>query len=702
MREKKQSLATKLIALTVSGAFGITLLLSILFIREFRSDAAVSAERFIKESTRSLTDRIASQLQERALLLEFSGANALPLIQRAAASEENRLALQSYYEKMAQSLPGVLSLFGSSAGRWTEQGNFFVSGDGWYPAPDYDNTARSWFTVGIAAGGRVAFTAPYLDMVTKTTTVALTKTVFDEKEKPVAIIAEDISINTLDEMANAQAAIPEIKSYILHPSGRYISNPDPAAVMEKDFFSDYNLENFRDSVIGSQSFFATDGNVFICSEPVSIAGWNLVSIIPVGAVFANADRVTRNSLIISTATLLLFALALSLVIRRIIRPIKAVAEQLKDISEGEGDLSCSVNINSKDEIGALARYFNLTLGKIRDMIITIKQQAVSLSDIGRELAENMTASAASITEITANIQNIKGRAINQSASVSETHATMEQITVNIDKLNGHVEQQTSSVAQSSSAIEQMLANIQSVTTTLIKNADNVNGLMEASEIGRTGLQEVATDIQEIARESEGLLEINAVMQNIASQTNLLSMNAAIEAAHAGEAGKGFAVVADEIRKLAESSSEQSKTISAVLKKIKESIDKITASTGNVLNKFEAIDSGVKTVSDQEYNIRNAMEEQGTGSKQILEAIGQLNEITHQVKGGSEEMLQGSKEIIQESKNLELVSQEITGGMNEMATGAELINTAVNRVNELSSQNRNNIDVLVQEVSRFKV
>jgi methyl-accepting chemotaxis protein len=258
------------------------------------------------------------------------------------------------------------------------------------------------------------------------------------------------------------------------------------------------------------------------------------------------------------------------------------------------------------------------------------------------------------------------------------------------------------VSQSSSAIEEMLANIQSVTSTLVKNAANVKELMDASEVGKTGLQEVAADIQEIARESEGLLEINSVMENIASQTNLLSMNAAIEAAHAGEAGKGFAVVADEIRKLAESSSEQSKTISTVLKKIKTSIDKISQSTDNVLNKFGAIDGGVKTVADQEENIRNAMEEQGQGSKQILQAIGQVNDITRQVKGSSEEMLEGSKEVLREGGNLEKATEEITGGMNEMATGADEINVAVNQVNDLSSKNRENIDLLVREVARFKV
>ncbi|MDR2485497.1 MAG: methyl-accepting chemotaxis protein [Treponema sp.] len=430
--------------------------------------------------------------------------------------------------------------------------------------------------------------------------------------------------------------------------------------------------------------------------------WALMIGTPEAVMLEEVNTMTRITLAVAVMAAIVVAAVMLFVLNRVTGPIVMVADTLRDISEGAGDLTKSIHIQSKDETGDLAKYFNQTLETIKQLIVAIKNQAALLLSVGSELAANMTESAAAINEISANIQNIKIRVSNQSESAVQAYTAMERITVNINKLNGRVETQSERISQSSAAIEEMLANIMSVTHTLVKNAENVRELTEASEAGRAGLQEVAADIQEIARESEGLLEINAVMENIASQTNLLSMNAAIEAAHAGEAGKGFAVVADEIRKLAENSGEQSKTISEVLQKIRESIDKIGRSTENVLQKFESIDGMVRTVSDQEADIRNAMENQSAGSKRILEVIGHVNEITEQVKDGSGEMLEGSKEVIQESSNLSMISGEILGGMSEMAIGAEQINAAINKVNEISIQNKEYIESLVREVSKFKV
>jgi methyl-accepting chemotaxis protein len=450
--------------------------------------------------------------------------------------------------------------------------------------------------------------------------------------------------------------------------------------------------------------------VYYIFQPIIVSGfettpWSLQIGIPVSEIKKPVDALILYCIIFAVIFLVLAAFITIYVVRSIVKPIIGVTTTLKDISEGEGDLTKAIEVDSEDEVGDLALYFNNTIEKIKDLVLAIKKQAGVLSEIGSELSSNMTETAAAINEITANIQSIRSRAI-ENANIKQSTEPMELVIANINELNEFVENQSRNVSQASSAIEEMVANINSVTNTLVNNAANVNSLKEASEVGREGLSDVAQDIQKISDESEGLEEINGLMEGIASQTNLLSMNAAIEAAHAGEAGKGFAVVAEEIRKLADSSSEQSKTIAKVLKTIAKSINAIKASMDKVQTRFEAIESGVKTVSQQEENVRNSMEEQEQGSKQVLSSVGSLNELTQKVKGGSEKMLGGSQAAMNESqafnRNLEIMSQEIAGGMNEMATGADQINVAVNRVNDMTQKNRDAINELVREVSRFKV
>jgi methyl-accepting chemotaxis protein len=550
---------------------------------------------------------------------------------------------------------------------------------------------------------------PFVNKGQNTSVIFMTAPIFDDATKELyGFVGVGVDIGLFLDYVSSLRPYETGQAQLISEDGTV------AAALERNMIGKNYKEVTRD-LVGDEGISLIDetlhdGHVeqlryhenIIASYPIQVRGTSTYMALLVEVPFSAAREMMIFTVIIALIMVFITAVVVYFIINTALMPLVKVSMVLKDISEGEGDLTKEIPEKGNDVITDIAHNFNLTLVKIRNLVKSIKKESVMLSDIGTDLASNMNEAASTMNEMTANIKSIKGRIINQSASVTQTNATMEQLVGNIKKLDNHVEDQGTHVSQSSSAIEEMVANIRSVTDTLIKNGENVNMLRESSEVGRAGLQDVSQDIQEIARESEGLMEINSVMENIASQTNLLSMNAAIEAAHAGEAGKGFAVVADEIRKLAESSSEQSKTIGTVLKKIKNSIDKITKSTGNVLSKFEAIERSVKTVAEQEDIIRNAMEEQGTGSKQILDGIGSVNDITRQVTSGSHEMLEGAREVIQESQNLEKATQEITSGMNEMAMGADQINTAVHHINEISDKNRDGISTLMKEVSRFKV
>ena len=380
----------------------------------------------------------------------------------------------------------------------------------------------------------------------------------------------------------------------------------------------------------------------------------------------------------------------------------SIVEQMENLSSEKKDLTRRINVGSVDEIGTVSGMVNAFCEHLGDGISIIKNKVNALTNTGYELSVNMAKTSAAVDEISTNFKEIKTLEVKQQKESAEVRKALENIENSIQLQDKLIDEQTESVNTSSSAIEEMTANIHSVSQTLIENGKNVEALMEASEHGRTSLQTVAQEIQEIAKDSEGLLEINSAMNKIASQTNLLSMNAAIEAAHAGEVGKGFAVVADEIRKLAVSSGEQSKTISAMLKKVKASIDNITKSSDEVLSRFGAIDSGVKTVSEHEMNIRHAMEEQEVGGKQILDAIGRLKEITVSVQKGSEGMSKSGGDLVRETDEFINISHEAMDGMNDIVNGAlKEIKTAVSHVTEMSEENNKNFEGLKLETEKFK-
>jgi len=248
----------------------------------------------------------------------------------------------------------------------------------------------------------------------------------------------------------------------------------------------------------------------------------------------------------------------------------------------------------------------------------------------------------------------------------------------------------------------MVSNIKNVDSILTKNTNDINALESESNAARSSLEQAAVTTKKISEASEGLIDASAVIQHIASQTNLLAMNAAIEAAHAGESGKGFAVVADEIRKLAEEAGTQGKTISSVLKDLKAEIDTVVNETQNIQRQFQTIFTLTNGVKKQEDTMRSAMQTHNTEGSQVLHAMNEMQQITSNVSSSATSMLNNTKNISDDISQLAFSNDTINSMIQSMLSALEELTAAVGTLSALGDKNSENITAVVADISKFKV
>ncbi|MDR1398430.1 MAG: methyl-accepting chemotaxis protein [Treponema sp.] len=383
---------------------------------------------------------------------------------------------------------------------------------------------------------------------------------------------------------------------------------------------------------------------------------------------------------IASAGIVAFFVASSL-----ITPIK----EIEHVASSLATLNFDVVLSRlrTDELGAMQRALLLIRDNLhKAMDDSNHDHFAKMETTSKGLTSIVNQSSADLHVITSSMDSVQTQADSQLESVQQTAGSITDIIVHINSLDQAVKTQGSQIGESSTAIALMVENIASIRSVANQAGKTISILSSSSEAGHKFLQRLTSEVERIQSQSIALQDANRTIANIAAQTNILAMNAAIEAAHAGESGKGFAVVAGEIRKLAELSSQESTAITTEIKAMEVVIEQISQVSGETMTAMDRIFKEISAMNRSFGVLHKAVEEQSTGGSRILEGLKVIHEMTEQVRGRSGAIHQDSDLIHEAVRDLEALSHEVREQVQEMRLASRHIGESLDKAKEIAEQN----------------
>ena len=568
--------------------------------------------------------------------------------------------------------------------------------------------ARPYFSE--AFSGKNFISDPKFSEVTQSVLQHMSVPVYGFDNKPIGAIVLVINGNEYDKIISAidigggmhpsiinrttKATVANVNPNTGEEAGELDPDSEFGKVMNDLFAGNSDVKDFVDPAINA--------HLIAAYKPIENTTWSIFAVAPYDYYFAGIKTVRLSILIILCISIIISVVLCIFLVKLLIKPLISVKDSITEISTGHADLTKRLPSATNDEVGDVVNGFNQFVDKLQNIVSNLSDSNTNLELVDKDLQECTQDATSAITEIIANIESVQGQISAQAGSVQETAGAVNQISSNIESLEKMIGTQTGFVQQASSAVEQMIGNINSVNCSVQKMIKSFTQLEEHSNRGIETQSHANEKISQIETQSKMLLDANAAIANIANQTNLLAMNAAIEAAHAGDAGKGFSVVADEIRKLSETSTAQSKTIGAELVKIQNTIKEVVAVSIESNEAFSEVSSSISETSQIINQITGAMEEQQIGSKQIIDALQYMNNSTSEVRTASKEMTDGNSQILEEIKKLQDATDMIQRSIEEMHVGAEQINKTGVALSEMSQKVTDSIAQTAEEIGQFKI